>query len=180
MTDQERNATATNAPPPQSGVRVGSACGGEPSFDAMHKAASITYWQGSIRLASHVGTCLEASALPQDEVTAAVVLAVILARHFTMAPGWYQARVERADGHTVVVDEGDERVVMARELLGGTVRGRGMNATSLRTLRAAVLAGTASSEKSRPIVPVDASARPIIGPEAASALDLESCVVIGS
>ena len=81
----------------------------------------ITYFQGAVILAD-VGTGAQALTLPQDELTAAVRIAAILARNYgTMLPGEYRAVIEADDAGTaaarVVVKEDDPRVVQARDLL---------------------------------------------------------------
>ncbi len=102
----------------------------------------ITYWQGQLRLAGNVGMCAEASSLPQDDATAAVVIAAILVRHFAREqwPGCYRALIE-GPGGTVTVAEDDERVRLARLLLANRER-RELTASTLAAARAGVLAST--------------------------------------
>ena len=100
----------------------------------------ISYWQDCLRLADGVGMCGEAASLPQDEATAAVVIAAILVRHYARGrwPGWYRARIEGAGG-VVTVAEDDERVRLARLLL--EAHGRADYAAStLTAVRGKVLA----------------------------------------
>ena len=102
----------------------------------------ISYWQGCLRLAPDVGVCGEAVSLPQDEATAAVVIAAILARHYACAhwPGCYQARIEMPGG-VVTVAEDDERVRLARLLLYQRERPE-LTACALAAVRSKVLAST--------------------------------------
>jgi hypothetical protein len=83
------------------------------------QAARIEYWQGRLRLATF-GVREAAWSLPQDEVTAAVVLGALLARHLTddRWPGEYRAAV-RTGSVSVEVAEDDPRVASARKLLRG-------------------------------------------------------------
>lgn len=100
----------------------------------------ISYWQGCLRLAPDFGVCGEAVSLPQDEATAAVVIAAILVRNFAPGqwPGWYRARIE-APGGVVTVAEDDTRVRLARLLLANRER-PGLTACALATARVGVLA----------------------------------------
>lgn len=77
-----------------------------------------TYWQGEIPLAASGGMCALGASLPQDQATAAVVLAAILARNFAAGqwPGWYRAQVDEPGGAVAVVED-DARVRLARGLL---------------------------------------------------------------
>jgi len=94
---------------------------------------------GCLRLAPNVGACGEAAPLPQDETTATVVIAAILARHYARGrwPGWYQARIESAAG-VVTVTEDDERVRLARLLLDERERPE-VTASVLAAVRGKVL-----------------------------------------
>ena len=111
----------------------------------------ISYWQGCVRLAPDVGLCGEAASLPQDEATAAVVIAAILVRHYARGrwPGWYQARIE-GPGGVVTVAEDDERVRLARLVLEGRERPE-LTASALNAVRSRVLASTLGG-KARPTV----------------------------
>ncbi len=105
----------------------------------------ISYWQGCLRLVADPGdpgVCGEAVSLPQDEATAAVVIAAILVRHFARGqwPGWYRARIE-GPGGVMTVTEDDERVRLARLLLDRYGR-LGLTASALAAVRGRVLACT--------------------------------------
>ena len=81
--------------------------------------AEIEFWQGRLRLAAF-GVRDAAWSLPQDEVTAAVVLGALLARNLAEDrwPGEYRAVVRSVAG-SVEVAEDDPRVVSARVMLRG-------------------------------------------------------------
>jgi hypothetical protein len=102
----------------------------------------ITYFQGAVVLAD-VGTGAQALELPQDELTAAVRIAAILARNYgTRLPGEYQAVIE-TDGTTdgparVVIREDDRRVLRARDLLAAIATGREYTAAELDEVRHAL------------------------------------------
>ena len=83
------------------------------------RSAEIEYWQGRLRLAAF-GVRDAAWSLPQDEVTAAVVLGALLARNVAEDwwPGEYRA-VVRSGAGAVEVAEDDPRVASARKLLRG-------------------------------------------------------------
>ena len=108
----------------------------------------ISYWQQSLRLAGDVGVCAVAPGLPQDEATAAVVIAAILARNFGPRPpalscGMYRAELDTGNGSCVVRGV-DARVVLARRLLARAVPGdrmvwRGFTTAELAQVREAVL-----------------------------------------
>jgi hypothetical protein len=108
----------------------------------------IDYWQGGLRLVAFDGRDV-ARALPQDEVTAVVVLGALLARNFAddVWPGEYRA-VVHGGGGTVAVAEDDLRVLAARKMLQdlftmeyGRVARRDLNTEELMAARCAVLAG---------------------------------------
>jgi hypothetical protein len=121
-------------------------------------ASVITYWQESLRLAGDVGVCAEASGLPQDEATAAVVIAAILARHFGQRPSalacaMYRAELVTDDGSSSVVSGEDARVAFARSLLSnalrnGRVAGRDFAAPQLARVRETVLAAVRAEQES--------------------------------
>jgi hypothetical protein len=95
----------------------------------------ITYYQGAVVLAD-VGTGARALDLPQDELTAAVRIAAILARNFgTLMPGEYQAVIEAGDAARVVVREDDPAVVRARDLLSEIATDREYTAAELDEVR---------------------------------------------
>jgi hypothetical protein len=79
----------------------------------------IEFWQGGLRLAAF-GVREAAWSLPQDEVTAAVVLGALLARNLADErwPGEYRAMVPTGAG-PVEVAEDDPRVAQARAMLRG-------------------------------------------------------------
>src|SRR5947209_11020907 len=99
----------------------------------------ITYFQGAVVLAD-VGTGAQALALPQDELTAAVRIAAILARNYgKLMPGEYQAVVEAEDvAARVLVREADPRVVRARDLLTSIATDREYTAAELGEVRRAL------------------------------------------
>lgn len=99
----------------------------------------ITYYQGAVVLAD-VGIGALALALPQDELTAVVRIAAILARNYgTLLPGEYQAVIEAGDGEDtaarVVVREADPRVAQARDLLVAIAVDRDYTAAELDEVR---------------------------------------------
>jgi hypothetical protein len=99
----------------------------------------ITYFQGAVVLAD-IGTGALALTLPQDELTAVVRIAAILARNYgTLLPGEYQAVIEAGDGEDtaarVVVREADPRVVQARDLLVAIATDREYTAAELDEVR---------------------------------------------
>lgn len=98
----------------------------------------ITYFQGAVVLAD-VGTGAQALNLPQDELTAAVRIAAILARNYgTLLPGEYQAVIQ-ADAESaaarIVIREDDPRVVRARDLLVAIATDREYTAAELDEVR---------------------------------------------
>jgi len=102
----------------------------------------ITYWQGGLPLAGDIGICGEAVSLPQDEATAAVVIAAILTRNYGASqwPGCYRARIEAAGG-ALVVAEDDARVRLARLVLAHRDRPQ-LDAATLAAARGTVLASS--------------------------------------
>ncbi|HEU5354331.1 MAG TPA: hypothetical protein VFU65_07710 [Actinocrinis sp.] len=87
-----------------------------------------------------MGTGAQALALPQDELTAVVRIAAILARNYgTLLPGEYHAVIE-ADETTarVVVREDDARVIRARDLLAAIATDREYTAAELDEVRRAL------------------------------------------
>ena len=86
---------------------------------SVERTAEIEYWQGGLRLAAF-GVRDAAWSLPQDEVTAAVVLAALLARNLAEDrwPSEYRAMV-RVGMSSVEVAEDDPRVASARVMLRG-------------------------------------------------------------
>ncbi|HEU5429209.1 MAG TPA: hypothetical protein VFU74_20180 [Actinocrinis sp.] len=99
----------------------------------------ITYFQGAVVLAD-VGTGAQALALPQDELTAAVRIAAILARNFgKLMPGEYQAVIEVDDAAArLLIREDDLRVLRARDLLAAIARDREYTAAELDEVRRAL------------------------------------------
>lgn len=108
----------------------------------MGEGGLITLWQGEIRLAEDRGLCAAGEVLPQDEATAAVMIAAILARNFASDcwPGWYRAQLD-GPGDAVTVEEGDTRVRLARVLLERR-QVADFTAPALAVVRARVLAST--------------------------------------
>ena len=116
--------------------------------------AEIEYWQGPLRLVAFGGRDV-ARSLPRDEVTAAVVLGAILARHLDDGnwPGEYRA-VLRSGGRVIVVAEDDHRVAVARSALldlfvtdHGQLKRRDFSAAELEVARGAVTAARAPSSE---------------------------------
>ncbi len=107
----------------------------------------ITYFQGSVVLAD-VGTGAEARALPQDQLTAVVRIAAILARNFgTRMPGEYRALIRAGhDAADLVVTEQDSRVARARDLLMAIATDRDYTAAELGAARQALIDSAAWSE----------------------------------
>jgi len=99
----------------------------------------ITYFQGAVVLAD-VGTGAQALALPQDELTAAVRIAAILARNYgQLMPGEYQAVIEIDDAPArMLIMEDDPRVVRARDLLAAIATDREYTAAELDEVRRAL------------------------------------------
>lgn len=111
----------------------------------------ITYLQGAVVLAD-VGSGAAALALPQDEVTAVVRIAAILARNYgTRMPGEYRAVVDTVDETgektvQVVVTEEDPWVVQARDLLAAIATDREYTAAELNGVRQALIDSVAPLE----------------------------------
>ena len=100
----------------------------------------ITYYQGAVVLAD-VGVGAQALALPQDEFTAVVRIAGILARNYgERMPGEYRAVIETGrDGSPVVVNEDDPRIARARDLLMSIATDRDFTAAELEKVRRALM-----------------------------------------
>lgn len=98
----------------------------------------ITYWQCAFPLAT-AGVIAEAASLPQDQVTAAVVVAALIARHPDPWPGAYTALVDDGDGEPFVVDPDDPRVKLARQVLASFGPDYIHNAPELAKTRHAIL-----------------------------------------
>jgi hypothetical protein len=96
----------------------------------------ITYFQAGAVLAD-VGDGAHALTLPQDELTAVVRIAAILARNFgSRLPGEYEAVIEPGDDSgRVVVTEDDPRIVRARDLLIALGANREYTAVELAAVR---------------------------------------------
>lgn len=96
----------------------------------------ITYYQGAVVLAD-LGTGAQALTLPQDELTAAVRIAAILARNYgTLTPGEFRAVIEADDtAAPMVIREDDPRVVRARDLLATIATVREYTAAELDEVR---------------------------------------------
>lgn len=109
----------------------------------------ITYWQDELKLAGDIGLCGEAISLPQDEATAAVVIAAILDRNFGTGywSGCYRARIEGPDGVAVVMED-DARVRLARVLLANRDRSE-LTASTLAAARGGVLASVLGEQVNR-------------------------------
>lgn len=110
----------------------------------------ITYLQGpahSTVVLADVGMGATALALPQDELTAAVRIGAILARHYgERLPGEYRAVVAyEGAADTVLVAEDDPRVLLARDLLAATARDRDYTAGELDAVRQALIASPVRS-----------------------------------
>ncbi|MBS2963387.1 hypothetical protein KGA66_10045 [Actinocrinis puniceicyclus] len=98
----------------------------------------ITYLQGAVVLAD-VGSGAQALALPQDELTALVRIAAILARNFgSRLPGEYRAVLRDADGSHRVITEDDPRIAQARDLLRAIAQDRDYTAPELEQVRQAL------------------------------------------
>ena len=107
----------------------------------------ITYLQGAVVLAD-VGSGAAALALPQDEVTAVVRIAAILARNYgARMPGEYRALIDAGDGakRTVITEE-EPWVVKARELLASIATDRDYTAAELDAVRQVLLDSAAKAE----------------------------------
>jgi hypothetical protein len=110
----------------------------------------ITYLQGpphsTVALAD-VGMGAAVLALPQDELTAAVRIGGILARHYgDRLPGEYRAVVAQGDGtDAAVVAEHDPRVLRARDLLAGIARDRDYTAEEFAAVRQTLIESAAHS-----------------------------------
>jgi hypothetical protein len=103
----------------------------------------ITYFQGAEVLAD-VGNGAQALVLPQDEATAIVRMAAILARNFgSRMPGEYRAVIapgdDANDAPPVVIAENDPRVVRARHLLSAIANDREYTVAELGAVRLALL-----------------------------------------
>lgn len=111
----------------------------------------ITYFQGAVVLAD-VGTGAQALALPQDESTALVRIAAILARNYgSRMPGEYRAVIEGGDAAgPVVVAEDDPRMTRARALLRAIATDREYTAAELSAVRLALLDIPAIGRDDRP------------------------------
>jgi hypothetical protein len=112
----------------------------------------ITYLQGYRQdpvVLADVGMGAAALALPQDELTAVVRIAGILARNYgKRLPGEYWAVIARDDGaEPAVVTEDDPRVPLARDLLTGIARGREYTADDLGAVRRALLGSPTRSQE---------------------------------
>lgn len=82
--------------------------------------AEITYWQGRTGATPTMLADPAPGQMPQDEATAAVVIAAILARNIADGrwPGEYSAHVSSdTAAEPVLVNEDDPRVAVARKLL---------------------------------------------------------------
>lgn len=104
----------------------------------------IIYLQGppqSTVVLADVGMGAAVLALPQDELTAAVRIGGILARHYgERLPGEYRAMVAQEDGaDPVVIAEHDPRVLRARDLLAGIARDRDYTAGEFAAVRQALI-----------------------------------------
>lgn len=111
----------------------------------------ITYLQGLRQdpiVLADVGMGAAALALPQDELTAVVRIAAILARNYgRRLPGEYWAVIAQEDGaDPVVVTEDDPRVPVARDLLTGIARGRAYTAEDLGAVRLALIDSPARAQ----------------------------------
>lgn len=106
----------------------------------------ITYLQGSAVLAD-VGSGAQALALPQDESTAVVRIAAILARNYgSRMPGEYRALINTGDGaDPVVVAEEDPRIARARDLLTAIAADRDYTAAELAAVRLVLFESTRRS-----------------------------------
>ena len=87
-----------------------------------------------------MGTGAQALALPQDELTAAVRIAAILARNYgALMPGEYHAVIAANEAGEasapVVIREDDPRVVRARDLLAAIAADREYTAAELDEVR---------------------------------------------
>jgi hypothetical protein len=110
----------------------------------------IIYLQGpahSTVVLADVGMGAAVLALPQDELTAAVRIGGILARHYgEWLPGEYRAVVAQEDGtDPVVVAEHDPRVLRARDLLAGIARDRDYTAEEFAAVRQTLMGSAARS-----------------------------------
>lgn len=111
----------------------------------------ITYLQGPRHdptVLADVGMGTVALELPQDELTAAVRIAAILARNYgKRLPGEYWAMIAQEDGAgPVVVAENDPRVLLARDLLAGIAQDREYTAEEFGAVRQALAEFPARSE----------------------------------
>lgn len=104
----------------------------------------ITYLQGPRHdpvVLADVGMGAAALRLPQDELTAVVRIAAILARNYgKRLPGEYWAVIAQDGGaDPVVVTEDDPRVPAARDLLSAIARGREYTAEEFVVVRRALI-----------------------------------------